>query len=332
MTLYSALTFIIAVLPGDVGATFSLPDIPDAHFIFRHAQCRLCTEMGNIWCPTAPVLRGGNRTDSDGICVDPQRNLCPNSGLTDSEQCPGDEPATKASCTLCTLDSFTWCPDLAGAPMEINEYEGRCVASGPCGQQVTKPRTDLEHDDDNHWHHHDHGYRHHHHHERFLENGIKDVGFCKLDDTSGIAMAVGAASVGLWLGTFAMCLLCLAGSVVAVCTCKVLTSKATRRCCSDIVKSLRNRSRISSTTTPVTQDEHLDNTINTEDELVEHETVVGIAQTSPHIRAVNDPRPILRSQPTNNFGSSGSSQKNMFYPDMKAEYKLIPLATATTSE
>mmetsp|Transcript_24983 Transcript_24983/g.34869 ORF Transcript_24983/g.34869 Transcript_24983/m.34869 type:complete len:208 (-) Transcript_24983:290-913(-) len=204
--------------------------------------------------------------------------------------------------------------------MEINEYEGRCVKSGPCRQQVTEPRTDLGHGD-HHWHHHDHGY--HHYHERFLENGIQDVGFCKLDDTSGIAMAVGAASVGLWMGTFAMCFLCLAGSIAAVCTCKVLTSKATQRCCSDFMKSLKN---LSSRRTPATGDD----TIDREDEFVEHEPVVGVAQNSPQIRAVNEPSPILlSSQPrTNNFGSSDSRPKHMFYPDIKSEYKLIPLATA----
>jgi len=113
------------------------------------------------------------------------------------------------------------------------------------------------------------------------------------------------------------------GSIAAVCTCKVLTSKATQRCCSDFMKSLKN---LSSRRTPATGDD----TIDREDEFVEHEPVVGVAQNSPQIRAVNEPSPILlSSQPrTNNFGSSDSRPKHMFYPDIKSEYKLIPLATA----
>jgi len=215
----------------------TIPDLQDGHFVLRHAQCRLCTEMDYVWCPRASSDKNWTAADTDGACVDPADELCPKTGITVSSKCPGDAPRTKQSCTLCTLDSYTWCPDFSGVLTDMNEYEGHCRASGPCPKQVDPPKT---------WPHDHHHWNHHHdkHRHKFLENGIQDTGLCKLDDSRTLTMmAVGLASAGLWIATVGTILFCLLGSLVAVCAWRMLTSKRTTDCCKrmrDIIYKARN--------------------------------------------------------------------------------------------
>ncbi len=127
-------------------------------FAFRHAQCRLCVQMGAYWCPETDALNR-SLTDSDGACMKPldAEESC-GKIVASLGGCPTDAPNTKLTCTLCTLDSYVWCPSPEQAEAASDgedssensllsdghaEYEGVCVPGPMCpsGSPGTKPPT-----------------------------------------------------------------------------------------------------------------------------------------------------------------------------------------------
>jgi len=102
-------------------------------FYSRHVQCRQCirgidrhdSHNNNVkmqWC--APP---GATTDAAGTCIIATLACDDNdTAITTIQSCPNDAPSTKSSCSLCTLDGYTWCQD---SSVEWDEYAGSCVAS-----------------------------------------------------------------------------------------------------------------------------------------------------------------------------------------------------------
>lgn len=115
---------------------------PVGAFYRRHVQCRQCIIGGppgvvyeddemdvewshaiaHKWC-AAPNAR----SDADGTCI-PVTESCATDHTTviATTHCKSDAPASKATCSLCTLDGYSWCQD-ESAPYD--EYAGSCVAS-----------------------------------------------------------------------------------------------------------------------------------------------------------------------------------------------------------
>eukprot|EP00469_Lotharella_globosa_P009769 CAMPEP_0167786480 /NCGR_PEP_ID=MMETSP0111_2-20121227/8822_1 /TAXON_ID=91324 /ORGANISM="Lotharella globosa, Strain CCCM811" /LENGTH=304 /DNA_ID=CAMNT_0007677879 /DNA_START=216 /DNA_END=1130 /DNA_ORIENTATION=+ len=180
------------------------------------------------WCPSGNGSAAAS--DANGKCVELDAP-CSQPLITSRDACPGDEPSSKKSCTLCTLDAYTWCPDLDAASEVINEYEGRCLARGPC----PKPRRIEEYHHRHHWHEEHHHHHHHHHgHEDGDEpwvHGITSVRMCQLDNASNLSAALGIASVGLWIGTVTVCCLCATGCGVCFAAYGLLSRKRNGRRC-----------------------------------------------------------------------------------------------------
>jgi len=165
-------------------------------FVIRHAQCRLCVALQYTWCPKP----NGNQTltDSDGFCTTPEKalSLCPHSLVTAESTCPGDDPLWKQSCTLCTLDSYVWCPKYPDND-HLTEYDGYCSYESCMGTDGTAGKLPQK--------------------QNMMDDSIDrivSVGGCKeINMQDEITLAIALFSTLLWLASTCGCCCLLGGGV-----------------------------------------------------------------------------------------------------------------------
>lgn len=212
-----------------LGLSLVLASAKTSPFVARHAQCRLCTRLGGVWCPTPDSSLKGNATDSDGECQK-QGTWC-SRPISEEEKCPGDQPSSKLSCTLCALDGYVWCPfkdpsDQDDGKRESTsdyrtEYDGQCQKSAECHTMNTH-RESQRPQMQSHTHGHGHmkGHMEGHtqgHMSEEIQNGLQTVEECRaMDSLSPGALLVLIVSMLLWLGSLCGCCCLVAGGFFLV--------------------------------------------------------------------------------------------------------------------